>query len=126
MVMDANHIMVLASVIMASGVIGAGITKLLSMTRKAKKMQMEIDAAVKDTVKNLTYAVAGKPADQWGPAEPGLIAQMAELTALTHAHLNSTIPPAHTFRDEGGLEMPSRTPRRTRAAKATVLEMVND
>ena len=74
----------IGGLITASGVIGGGIGRHVGNKFRGRQERIH---AQNDLLLNLTHAMTGKPADQWGPREPGLIEQMAVLNAKFDAHL---------------------------------------
>lgn len=75
----ANDISAIAAIMVACAVFGGGIGRKWGTTKKQRAAQQVIEQAAETTVQQLTWAVAGKPKDQWGEREPGIIEQMSKL-----------------------------------------------
>ena len=74
----------IGGIITASAVVGGGWADMLVSVSRSTAILKEAEATL---LQNLTWALTGKPADQWGPREPGLIEQMATLRAQFDAHI---------------------------------------
>ena len=74
----------IGGLIAASGALGGGVGRYIGNHYRGRQERIH---AQNDLLLNLTHAMTGKPADQWGPREPGLIEQMALLNAKFDAHV---------------------------------------
>jgi hypothetical protein len=79
--------------------VGAGIGRKWGSTKKQRAAQLLVEKAAETTVQQLTYAVTGKPADQWGPREPGLIEQMAKSREDLRSHAAEDLKVASAFHE---------------------------
>jgi uncharacterized membrane protein len=80
-----------ATLTLAALAVGGVVGRTWGMTKKQRASNLALEQAAEQTVQQLTYAVAGKPKDQWGEREPGLIEQMAKLNADFRAHVADDI-----------------------------------
>lgn len=78
----------IATVAAALVTVGTWVGHVMAVPRQERKRKRESEETEKETVKQLTWAVAGKPADQWGPREPGLIEQMTNLRKEFEGHVD--------------------------------------
>ena len=74
----------IGGIITASAVVGGGVGRHVG---RRITIHRDTKGAEATLLQNLTWALTGKPADQWGPREPGLIEQMATLRAQFDAHV---------------------------------------
>ena len=84
---SANSLIAIAAVVGVCLTGGAAVGRRWGATRKHRDAANALQVAADSTIQQLTWAVVGKPADQWGPHEPGLIEQMAALRGDFHNHV---------------------------------------
>lgn len=97
--LDANTIADFAIAISTALAIGGVLGRKWGATKKQRNAQLLVEKASENTVQQLTYAITGKPADQWGPREPGLIEQMAKAREDQRAHVNEDLKVAAAFHE---------------------------
>ena len=95
----ANDITAFAALMATCLAIGGVVGRKWGTTKKQRVVQQAVEQAAENLVQQLTWSMTGKPADQWGPREPGLIEQMAKMREDQRAHATEDLKVAAAFHE---------------------------
>jgi len=87
----SNQVLAIVAVLTLSLVIGGYVGRRWDISKKRRNDSIKITGALDLTVQELTWAVGGKPADQWNhERSPGIIEQMTVLRSDHAAFVEKT------------------------------------